>query len=52
MRLTKKVNNKQKTVCDNALEIMMGDTDEHFLASLDAVAGTGKTFTFIWRESP
>ena len=40
-----KINNEQKSFCDNALEIMLGDTDEKFLVSLDAVTGTGKTFT-------
>ena len=39
------MNNEQNSFCDDALEIMLGDTDEQFLASLDAVAGAGKTFT-------
>ena len=41
----KKMNDKQKYFCDDALERILGDTDEQFLSSLDDVAGTGKTFT-------
>ena len=39
------MNDEQKSFCNDTLEIMLGDTDEQFLASLDAVAGTGKIFT-------
>ena len=39
------LNTEQKTFCDDALEKILGDANEQFLGSLDAVAGTGKTFT-------
>ena len=39
------LNTEQKTFCDDALEKILGEANEQFLGSLDAVAGTGKTFT-------
>ena len=39
------LNHEQKTFCDEALETILGDNYQQFLGSLDAVAGTGKTFT-------
>ena len=39
------LNDEQKQFCDDALAIILGDTNEQFLGSLDAVAGTGKTYT-------
>ena len=39
------LNTEQKTFCDDALGKILGDANKQFLGSLDAVAGTGKTFT-------
>ena len=39
------LNTEQKHFCDDALGKILGDANEQFLGSLDAVAGTGKTFT-------
>ena len=39
------LNLEQNLFCDNALNTILENSGQQFLGSLDAVAGTGKTFT-------